>query len=94
MGIKPNFDVVPHGFIGLLSEDDGVTVKSVFTGSAADKAGLKPGDVIVSVKDTDVSDGKELAKALAKEGVGAKVALTVKRGTKMETLKLELGRGL
>jgi serine protease DegQ len=94
MGIKPNFETVPRGFIGLLSEDDGVTVKSVFAGSPAEKAGLKPGDVIVSVKDADVTDGKELAAALAKQGVGAKVALTVKRGDKMESLKLELGRGL
>ncbi len=94
MGIKPNFETVPRGFTGVLSEEDGVTVKSVFAGSPAEKAGLKPGDRIISVKDTDVSDSQELLAALAKAAVGAKIPLTIKRGNTMKTLQLELGRGL
>ncbi|HJZ58195.1 MAG TPA: PDZ domain-containing protein [Gemmataceae bacterium] len=95
MGIKPNFETVPRGFLGIEFDDaDGVTVKAVLPGTPAEKAGLKAGDQIVSVKDTDVEDGKDLAKALAKAGVGAKVPFTLKRGNKTQTVEVELGRGL
>ena len=94
MGIKPNFEVVPRGFVGVTLADDGVTVKSVLAGSPAEKAGFKAGDMIVAVKRTDVETGKDLTKALAKAGVGSKLAFTVKRGDKTETVEVELGRGL
>lgn len=95
-GIKPNFEVVPRGFTGVEFEDGkgGVTVRKVLPGSPADKAGFKAGDVIEAVKATSVETGKDLAKALAKAGVGAKLRFTVKRGDKTEELSVELGRGL
>jgi serine protease Do len=43
---------------------DGVLVRSVVKGSAADKAGLKAGDVIVRVGDTHVSTPREITAAL------------------------------
>jgi membrane-associated protease RseP (regulator of RpoE activity) len=94
MGIKPNFEVVPRGFVGVTLADDGVTVKSVFAGSPAEKAGFKAGDRIVAVKSRDVETDKDLTKALAKAGVGSKLEFTVKRGDKTETVEVELGRGL
>lgn len=94
MGIKPNFDTVPRGFVGIETAADGVTIQAVFPGGAADKAGLKVGDTIVTVKDTDIETDKDLARALAKAGVGTKVAFTVKRGKDTLTIPVELGRGL
>ena len=95
-GIKPNFDVVPRGFVGIEFEEakDRVVVKKVFPGSPAEKAGLKVGDAIESVKASTIDSGKELAAALAKAGVGAKIRFTVKRGDKTEELTIELGKGL
>jgi hypothetical protein len=95
-GIKPNFEVVPRGFIGIEFDETktGVVVKKVLPGSPAEKAGFKPGDVIEAVKATNVETGQDLAKALAKAGVGTKLRISVKRGDKTEDLTVELGKGL
>ena len=95
-GIKPNFEVVPRGFVGIEFDDTkaGVVVKKVLAGSPAEKAGFKTGDVIEAVKATTVDTGKDLAKALAKAGVGTKLRISVKRGDKTEELSVELGKGL
>jgi serine protease DegQ len=95
MGIKPNFEVVPRGFVGVEIDDgDGVVVKKVLPGSPAEKGGLKAGDRIESVKSVGVDDARDLARALAKAGVGQTLKVAVKRGGKSETLTLELGKGL
>jgi hypothetical protein len=95
-GIKPNFEVVPRGFVGIEFDDtkNGIVVKKVLAGSPAEKAGFKTGDIITSVKATDVETSKDLAKALAKAGVGTKLRISVKRGDKSEDLSIELGKGL
>jgi hypothetical protein len=95
LGIKPNFATMPRGFVGIEFDDqDGVVVRKVLPGSPADKAGLKAGDRIESVKNRSIDDAKDLTRALAKAGVGTKLTVTVKRGDKTEDLTLELGRGL
>jgi len=93
---KPNYETVPRGFVGLEFEEKGgaVVVRKVFPGSPADKAGIKPGDQIESVKNVTVDDARDLARALAKAGVGQKLKVKVKRGDASEELTVELGRGL
>lgn len=95
-GLKPNFEVVPRGFVGIEFDDAGgsVMVKKVLPGSPAEKAGFKPGDVIEAIKATNVGTGEDLAKALAKAGVGTKLRITVKRDGQTQELNLELGKGL
>lgn len=96
LGIKPNFDTVPRGFTGIeYEEKDGkVLVKAVLAGSPAEKAGLKAGDHITSIKTDSIDSGKDLIKALAKAGVGTKWRFYVKRGGKDEEIVVELGKGL
>jgi hypothetical protein len=98
MGIKPNFNAVPRGFLGVEVDDaDGVVVKKVLPGSPAEQAGFKAGDKITAVKVTaarDVDDLRDLTRALAKAGVGAKLTVTVARGDATKTITLELGKGL
>jgi hypothetical protein len=96
LGIKPNFDTVPRGFVGIeFDEADGkVTIKTVLPGSPAEKAGLKAGDVITSVKAVSIDSGKDLTRALAKAGVGTKWRFYVTRGDKEEEIVVELGKGL
>jgi hypothetical protein len=95
-GIKPNFATAPRGFVGIEYEEakGSVVIKTVYPRSPAEKAGLKAGDVIEGVKAVTVENGKDLARALAKAGVGAKLTFTVKRGDKSEEISVELGRGL
>ncbi len=96
MGLKPNYDVVPRGFTGIeFDEKDGkVTVKAVLKGTPAEKAGLKIGDVITSIKADDVKSGKDLHKALAKAGVGTSWRFYITRGDKEIEVVVELGKGL
>lgn len=96
LGLKPNFEMVPRGFTGIEYEEKGgkVTVKGVLPGSPAEKAGLKAGDVITSVKTASIDSGKDLGKALAKAGVGTMWRFYVTRGGKEEEVVVELGRGL
>jgi hypothetical protein len=95
-GLKPNFEVVPRGFVGVEAEEanGAVVVKKVLAGSPAAKAGFEAGDVIEAVKAAEVGSSKELAAALAKAGVGTKLTFAVKRGGKAKELTVELGRGL
>lgn len=96
LGIKPNFDTVPRGFTGIEYEekDNKVFIKAVLAGSPAEKAGLKVGDHITSVKTDGIDSGKDLNKALAKAGVGTKWRFHVTRGGKEEEVIVELGKGL
>lgn len=63
---------------------------AVISGSPADQAGLKSGDVIAKVNAIDLSDTYSLASALAKFGPGDKVTLTVVRAGKTQTLDVTL----
>ncbi|MFI7008145.1 S1C family serine protease [Streptomyces sp. NPDC050145] len=57
----------------------GVGVVEVTDGGAAQQAGIRPGDVIVRIGDTDVTTTQSLAEALAEEKPGDKVSVTYTR---------------
>ena len=106
MGIKPNFEVRPRGFIGAETEDrkDGVYVKAVLPDSPAAKAGLKAGDKITAVgvsaggkrkpRMTDIDTPRDLSRALAEARPGEQARVEVRRGENTETVTVTLGRGL
>jgi S1-C subfamily serine protease len=63
--------------------EGGVGVTQVVSGSAADQAGLNPGDVILKVNGKAYSDPKALSDAIAKQHAGDKVTVEVwSQGTK------------
>ena len=64
----------------------GAYVNAVNSGSCAEKAGLKAGDIITAIDDTAVSSGDALRSALRGYSAGESAALTVSRSG--ETLKL------
>ena len=64
----------------------GVLISSVTPGMAAEKAGLKPNDVIVSVDGKPVKNGDELVETITPRHPGSKVAIGYLRdGQKMTT---------
>lgn len=58
---------------------EGVLIESTQPGSAAEKAGLRAGDVIVKFDGQDVQDFEQLVKEIAKTAPGQTIAVTVKR---------------
>jgi len=71
--------------------DTGVLVYSVEDGSAAAKAGLKMGDVITKIDDTDVSTMEDLIAAKKSYSAGDTSTFTIYRDGKTQTLDLTWG---
>ncbi len=69
----------------------GALVADFAAKSPALKAGLKSGDVIVKVDDTDVESDRDLAKLIGKLTPGKDVKLSVVRDGKPETITVSLG---
>ena len=70
--------------------DHGVLINKVEPNSAAAKAGLKPGDIIVAVDGEEVKNAGELRNKIAFKGAGAVVTLKVYRNGKFITIKAKL----
>lgn len=69
----------------------GVGVVDVTSGGPADKAGVKPGDVLVSVAGQPVPDQEVLAAVLAAQRVGAAVPVQIMRDGTTTTVQVTLG---
>ena len=67
--------------VSLASDDsvDGVRVNNVMRNSPADRAGIRPGDVIASINNQDVSSPRELFRAVVQRRPGQEVNLTIRR---------------
>ena len=74
-----------------LKNAGGALVAEPQSGSPAQKAGVKAGDVIVSVNGEAVTDARNLARRISSMSPGTSVKLGVIRGGKEDTLTLTLG---
>ena len=68
----------------------GVYVYNVNDGSGADKAGLKAGDRLVKIDDTEINSYAVLSKILSKHSVGDTVSVTYSRNGKQSTVDVKL----
>jgi len=75
-----------------LDDKEGVLVTKVFEGDPADKGGIEPYDVIITIDGQNVSSGRELSRMIANMPVGKKTDITVIRKGKKKTLKVELAK--
>ncbi|MEV0095768.1 trypsin-like peptidase domain-containing protein [Streptomyces sp. NPDC050738] len=69
----------------------GVAIVSVTDGGAADKAGLKAGDIITKLGDTDITTMNSLSTALASDKPGQKVSVTYDRDGSKKAVEVTLG---
>jgi len=72
-----------------VKQGQGVLVKEVMEGSAASKAGLKAGDVIIRLNDETVNETGDLRRAL-NEAAGKEATVTIVRDRREQTLKVTL----
>ncbi len=70
--------------------DAGLLVDHVLPGSAASKAGLFTGDVIVAVNDQPTADALDIFRALSDAEKGDKINLSIVRNKKRRTLSVVL----
>jgi S1-C subfamily serine protease len=82
----------PYMGVQLEEGDDACTVVEVRTGSPAEKAGLKVGDVLVSIAGQKITKLDEVSGLIGKKKAGEKVTVVVLRDKKETTLELELGK--
>lgn len=69
----------------------GVYISDVEDNSPADKAGLKKGDIITKLNDTNIESVAYLKYNLYKYNIGEKVTLTIYRNDKEQTINVTLG---
>jgi S1-C subfamily serine protease len=104
--LKAGESVVTHGaFIGVeitsmtpeLQQEYGFTVTqgavvmSVISGTGADKAGVKQGDIIVGVNGTPITSAQDITSVLSSLHPGDTITLQLVRGKKHFNLRVTLG---
>ncbi len=87
---------VNRAILGVLTQaadgDQGARITSVTKSSAAEKAGLKEGDIITKIENTSVSNPEELTKAIGKYKPEDKVGITYKRDNKEQKTTVTLAK--
>jgi serine protease Do len=73
-----------------VKDPNGVLVSQVFDGAPAAKAGLQPGDVVVSVGGKPVKDGRELQRVVASLPLRKPVDVTVVRDGKSQVVPVTI----
>lgn len=92
-----NFDDRSKGYLGVLMDiknqsGEGVGIQEVTEGGAASRAGMKNGDVVLSVNGDAMKFPEQLRQRIASLKPDEQVKLKVKRGEETLELTLSLGR--
>ena len=94
---------VNRGFLGISAQDvnaeaartrglaEGAAVVQVTSGSPAERAGIRAGDVITAIGGTPVTGVGDITNALTRHPPGSRVPVTVARGSERLTLDVTLG---
>lgn len=95
LGKQPEEVLIARGSLGVeLKDEDGkAVVASVVAESAAEKAGIKPGDRLVKILDREIHDLKDAHAAVAKVRGGDEVTLTVERDGQDVEITAKAGEG-
>jgi serine protease Do len=85
-----------HGYLGILADDHdvsglGVRITEVMVDGPADKAGIKPGDLVTKIGDRLVRDIHDFSEALADQPPGKKLRFVVEREWEPRRIGVTLG---
>ena len=83
-----------HAYLGVSVGNQGANgarINSVRSGTPAQRAGLRSGDVITAVDGEQISSGAELQSAIDGKRPGDTVSITYRRGGKSTTVDVKLG---
>src|SRR5712691_5589378 len=83
-----------HAFLGVMARDassgEGARIGQVRSGTPADRAGLRAGDVITAIGGKHVGSASELRAAIDARRPGDSISLTYTRGGKSHTVEAKL----
>jgi serine protease Do len=99
-----NYGVVQRGFLGITIRDmnselaqrlgikrtTGVYIDSVMKGSAAEDAGIRPNDIIISIDGNDVGTSPQLQEIVSEHRPGDVLNIKVQRKNDLKTMKVTL----
>jgi serine protease Do len=90
----PSRESRPHGWLGITVApvDEGAEISEITPGSAAEKAGLKNGDLIKRLDGETLQSSDQLIDKLSRMPPNKNVSLSVSRKDKDMELKVTLGR--
>jgi serine protease DegQ len=97
---------VVRGWIGIESQDitpelaesfglgrkSGAIIAGVVRNGPADRAGMRPGDILLAVQGKDVADTNQMLTLIAQLAPGAKAKMTVMRKNRQSTLDVTVGK--
>ena len=95
---------VSRGWLGVAIQDldaelkdyygveNGVLIAEVFPGDPAEKAGIQPKDIVISVNGEPVSTSRELSRRIADIPEGGTATLKISRGGKLKTIKVKVAK--
>jgi serine protease Do len=84
-----------RAFLGVSSENakaGGALIREITKESAAEKSGLKVGDIITKIDQSPIEDAEALTSAIRKHGPDDKVVITFKRDGKEQKVTATLGK--
>jgi len=88
IGIIPETITPTLGTALGLNRDSGVILSDVMPHSAAEVAGLEPGDVVLSVDGKPMRDARDLALAIFQHAPGDQISVEIQRGAARHTIKV------
>lgn len=92
IGVEPQ-DITPElaENFGLITRT-GAIIAAVVRGGPADKAGIRPGDILLAVEGKNVKDATEMLNLIAQLKPGQKAKVTVERRAQQNVLELTVGK--
>jgi S1-C subfamily serine protease len=84
-----------HPALGLFCRDaqaGGALIDSLVTGSPAQQAGLRPGDVLFEMAGLPINNQIDYTRVLVRQTVGSQIQLKVRRGVEILTLSVKVGK--
>ncbi len=91
IGVEPQ-DITPELAESFgLKKASGAIIAGVLKGGPADKAGMQPGDILVSVEDKAVTDMADMLNQIAQLTPGKKAKMVVLRRNQENTLNITIG---
>ena len=93
IGVEPqNLSKELAESLNLPKDTTGVLISGVLDGGPADKAGMKPGDVLTLVNDQAVNDVVTLLNRIAQTSPGDEAKINLLRKGKLMALKVQVGK--